>query len=440
VTSSPLGAALAVRRQSTGYTNRQVWLVLTFALLGTLLDGAELNIIGYPLTYISHTLAVSTKSLVEVTTLQGFASIAGGLIFGWIGDVIGRKRTYVICVVSFGVAAILGGFAGSYGILLLTRLLAGIGMGGLFGLGYSMFTECWEVRNRGTVGGVIQSMYFVGEIITEGVIFGCLSLFGHAEGWRDGYVILGAVSLVVAALAVVLLPESEQWRAYQARMRAGDLPPEQRRGAVPLFDLFRRKTARGTVLFVVIATCMFLTTNSMIVYLSTFLMSVEHLTLGRSSLIVLFGYVVTAVSYVITGRFSDRVSRRWAFVSACAFGTVGFAWFLALVVSHADHVSAAYWTSPAFWALMMCAGAASGFGVLGVWLSEFLPTRLRSTGSNFAYYGGRGLGAGVYPLFALDIAGSVPMALALGIAGPVLGGLAALVAPDRSGREISAVE
>jgi SHS family lactate transporter-like MFS transporter len=437
---APLGSTLAVRRQSTGYTNRQIWLVLSFALLGTLLDGAELNIIGYPLTYISHTLAVSTKSLVEVTTLQGFASIAGGLIFGWVGDVVGRKKTYVMCVVSFGAAAILGGLAGTFESLLLTRLLAGVGMGGLFGLGYSMFTECWEVRNRGTVGGVIQSMYFVGEIVTEGVIFGCLKLFGDTDGWRDGYVILGAVSLVVAGLAVLLLPESEQWRAYQARVRAGDLPPEQRRGAVPLFDLFRRKMAWGTVVFVVIATCMFLTTNSMIVYLSTFLMKVQHLALGRTSLIVLCGYVVTATSYVVTGRFSDRVSRRWAFVSACAFGTIGFAWFLALVASHADHVAAAFWTSPTFWALMMCAAAASGFGVLGVWLSEFLPTRLRSTGSNFAYYGGRGLGAGVYPLFALDIAGSVPMALALGIVGPVLGGVAGLVAPDHSGREISAVE
>ncbi|HSZ43454.1 MAG TPA: MFS transporter [Trebonia sp.] len=440
MTGSPLGAVPAVRRRPTTYSNRQVWLVLSFALLGTLLDGAELNIIGYPLTYISHSLDVTTKSLVEVTTLQGFASIAGGLIFGWAGDVIGRKRTYVICVVSFGVAAILGGLAGTFDALLLTRLLAGIGMGGLFGLGYSMFTECWEVRDRGTVGGVIQSMYFVGEIVTEGVIFACLTIFGHADGWRDGYVILGAASLAVALLAAALLPESEQWRAYQAHLRAGDLSPEQRRSAVPLFDLFRRKMAWGTVVFVVIATCMFLTTNSMIVYLSTFLMKTEHMSLGRSSLIVLFGYVVTASSYVITGKFSDRISRRWAFVSACAFGTIGFAWFLALVASHRDHIPAAYWTSPTFWALMMCAAAASGFGVLGVWLSEFLPTRLRSTGSNFAYYGGRGLGAGVYPLFALDIAGSVPMALALGIAGPVLGGLAALVAPDYSGRQISAVE
>jgi SHS family lactate transporter-like MFS transporter len=434
------GAAVTLRGDSTAYSSRQVRLVLTFALLGTLLDGAELNIIGYPLTYISHTLAVSTKSLVELTTLQGFASIAGGLIFGWIGDVVGRKWTYVTCVTSFGVAAILGGVAANYDMLLLTRLLAGVGMGGLFGLGYSMFTECWEVRGRGTVGGVIQAMYFVGEIVTEGVIFACLSLLGHSDGWRTGYVVLGAATLVVAVAAALLLPESEQWLAYQERMRAGDLPRQQRRGAVPLFDLFRQRRARGTITFVVIATCMFLTTNSMIVYLSTFLQQVEHLSLGRSSLIVLCGYVVTAVSYVVTGTVSDRVSRRSAFIGACAFGTVGFAWFLALVASHADHVPVAFWTAPAFWALMMCAGAASGFGVLGVWLAEFLPTRLRSTGSNFAYYGGRGLGAGVYPLFALDIAGSVPMALALGITGPVLGGLAALTAPDSSGREISAIE
>jgi hypothetical protein len=41
-------------------------------------------------------------------------------------------------------------------------------MSGLFGLSYSMFTECWQTTRRGTMGGLIQSMYFVGEITTEG--------------------------------------------------------------------------------------------------------------------------------------------------------------------------------------------------------------------------------------------------------------------------------
>ena len=47
-------------------------------------------------------------------------------------------------------------------------------------------------------------------------------------------------------------------------------------------------------------------------------------------------------------------------------GIVGFGWFLILVASGHAHIGADYWTSAAFWALMLCAGGSGGFGVLGV--------------------------------------------------------------------------
>jgi SHS family lactate transporter-like MFS transporter len=89
---------------------------------------------------------------------------------------------------------------------------------------------------------------------------------------------------------------------------------------------------------------------------------------------------------------------------------------------------------------MMCAAGSGGFGVIGVWMAEFFPTRIRSAGSNASYYAGRGLGAGLFPLAALGISASVPMALALGVIGPLLGAVAALALPDRTGRTIAAVE
>jgi SHS family lactate transporter-like MFS transporter len=103
-------------------------------------------------------------------------------------------------------------------------------------------------------------------------------------------------------------------------------------------------------------------------------------------------------------------------------------------------VTTHFWGEPTFWALMMCAGAAGGFGILGVWMAEFFPTRIRSTGSNLSYYAGRGLGAGLFPLAALALAGTVPLALAFGIIGPVLGAVFAVAAPDSTGRRIQAVE
>ena len=73
-------------------------------------------------------------------------------------------------------------------------------------------------------------------------------------------------------------------------------------------------------------------------------------------------------------------------------------------------------------------------------MAEFFPTRSARPGSNTSYYAGRGLGAGVFPLFALTVAGTVPLALALGIIGPIAGVIFSLAAPDRTGRTITAIE
>jgi SHS family lactate transporter-like MFS transporter len=419
---------------------REVVWILVFAFLGTLFDGAELNLVGYPMAYISGTLHVSTLQIVQVSTLQGFASIAGGIVFGWLGDLLGRRRTYAISVLLFGVAAILGGLAPTYPLYLLSRLVAGVGMGGLFGLSFSMFAECWKSRRRGAMGGSIQAMYFLGEVITEGAIYYCIRGLGPSAGWRTGYVLIGAGTVVIAVLSAFLLPESRQWRIYQEESRAGRLPRELRRHRIPLIDLFRNGHGWGTTAFVALATAMFLGTNSMISYLATFLIKVEKVPLGTASLIVLLGLFCTAVTYPLAGALSDVIHRKWAFFWACAFGLIGFTWFLVLVLTGKAHIGTDFWDQPTFWALMLCAGACGGFGVLGVWMSEFFPTRNRSTGSNTCYYAGRGLGAGVFPLFALAIAGTVPLALALGIIGPLVGVLIALAAPDSTGRAIEALE
>jgi SHS family lactate transporter-like MFS transporter len=414
--------------------------ILVFAFLGTLFDGAELNLVGYPMAYISDSLHVTTIQIVQVSTLQGFASIAGGILCGWLGDMIGRRWTYTGSVLVFGLAAVLGGLAPTYLLFLLTRLLAGIGMGGLFGLSFSMFTESWRTSRRGVMGGSIQSMYFVGEIVTEGVVYFCAVHFGVQEGWRAGYVVIGVITLIIGLLAAFLLPESEQWLAYRRALRAGEVPEGLRQTKVPLVDLFRRGYAAGTLLFVVLATAMFLTTNSMISYLTTFLVKVEKVPLGTASLIVLIGLICTAVTYPLGGLLSDLIRRKWAFFFTCLFGITGFAWLLVLVLNHNAHVTVKFWSDPTFWALMLCASASGGFGILGVWMAEFFPTRTRSSGSNLSYYAGRGLGAGLFPLVALSIAGTIPLALALGIIGPVLGTMFSLAAPDRTGRQIQAIE
>jgi MFS family permease len=431
---TPTGAGgLTSARPKTG-------LILFFAFLGTLFDGAELNLVGYPLSYLADSFHVSTIQIVQVATMQGFASIAGGILCGWLGDLYGRRWTYTGSVLAFGVAALLGGLAPNYFLFLLTRLLAGVGMGGLFGLSFSMFAECWKTRKRGMMGGSIQAMYFVGQILTEGVVYVCLVEFGEDRGWRTGYVLIGVTTLLIGAASAVLLPESEQWRTYQRELEGGRVPEHLRRTKVPLLDVFRGGYAVGTIVFMALATALFLTTNSLISYLSTFLIKVEKVPLGTASLIVLLGLVVTAITYPLTGILSDVLRRKWAFFWSSVFGVFGFGWLLGLVLSGSAKIGTDFWAYPTFWAVMMCAGGSGGFGVLGIWMAEFFPTRVRSSGSNLSYYAGRGFGAGLFPLVALSLAGTVPLALALGIVGPIAGVVLSLFAPDSTGRRIEAIE
>lgn len=421
-------------------SRRRVVVVLCFAFLGTLFDGAELNLVGYPMAYISRSLDVSTLAIVEVTTLQGFASILGGIVCGWLADRFGRRWTYTGSVVMFGIAAVLGAFAPSYGVFLLTRLLAGVGMGGLFGLAFAMFTETWKTRRRGAMGGCIQAMYFAGQVVTVAIVYLVTLRVGEGDGWRGGYLVIGLATLLIGVLAALALPESDQWLNYRRELRAGRVPESLRPARVPLSELFGRQYARGTVLFIVLASAMFLTTNSIIAYLTTFLVSVQKLPLGTASIIVLLTSVVTAISYAAAGALSDRVRRAPATFWSSLVGVAGFGWLLVLVVTGHAHVDVGFWDDQTFWAIVACAAGSGGFGVLGVWMAEYFPTRVRAAGSNTSYYAGRGIGAGLFPLVALGIAGSVPMALALGIVGPVLVALFAFSVPDRTGRTIESVE
>jgi SHS family lactate transporter-like MFS transporter len=83
----------------------------------------------------------------------------------------------------------------------------------------------------------------------------------------------------------------------------------------------------------------------------------------------------------------------------------------------------------------------TGFGVLGTWISEFYPTPFRAFGSGATYYVAHGLGSGLYPLFALWLAGGdLRLALSLGGFGAVLGLLGCNFVPDTANKIITAQE
>jgi len=431
------GSTIAVEK----YSRREVQLTLLFASLGTVFDGVELNLLSFPMVHIAQTLQVAIVSIVAAITAQGLASLVGGFGFGWLGDVIGRRRGLALCIFIYGLGTTLAAFAPNYSLFFSTRILAGIGIGGEFGLAFAMFSECWRTERRGFMGGTIQSMFIVGQIVTQIVLYATLSLFGNEIGWRSGFLVLGVVSILLAWATLMWTPESHKWLRYQDELKRGTLPEEFKRASVPFGDMFRGGLAGGTVAFMVIMTAIFMYSYSLNTFGPTFLLNVAKVPLGSTTVILTIGLCITIASYLGFSALSDVIDRKWAFLLSNVVGVVGLGAFLGLVVADRTYVGPQFWTSPMFWALCVAQGGFGGFGIVGVWMSEFFPTRIRSTGSNTAYYTGRGLGAGVYPLVALGLAGgNVAYALSLGVVGAVVALLVSIVTPDRTGREIHAIE
>jgi MFS family permease len=115
-----------------------------------------------------------------------FGAASGGLIFGWLGDRVGRVRAMAASITCFSFFSGAGYFAGSPEQLLVLRFLSGMGVGGMWPTGVSLASEAWSSGSRPLVAGLLGTAANVGLVIFNGV----------------GYLYPGIVALDVAGLWV----------------------------------------------------------------------------------------------------------------------------------------------------------------------------------------------------------------------------------------------
>ncbi|MEV0109421.1 MFS transporter [Nocardia sp. NPDC050799] len=407
---------------ASAYTPRQRRLILAFAIVGALIESMELNLLSFPLRDLAASFSVSSQAVVGVITLQSLASIAGGFLFGWLADRYGRRLTYVTFTGLYSVAAVAGGFITDFELFTATRVVAGLAMGGAFGVIFSMFAESWKSPKRGLMGSVLQGMFIAGTLITQLVLYTTISALGSDSGWRSGFIGIGLGCLLIAAAAAIWLPESKVWQAARsAPSVSADGAPRGRPDAA---------LVRGGLFLTLCTTGVFAASYSYITFAPTFLREVVGADLATSTLVLTLGTLLGIASYVVAGAASDRVGRRKATLGAGVVGVLGFGAF-ALLASGSPLL--------AIIALMGPAIGYAGFGVLGTWISEYYPTRFRAFGSGATYYVARGVGSGLFPLATLSFAGGdLRYALALGGIGAIVGLIGCQFVPETVNKIISA--
>lgn len=430
--SAPNSVGTAPITAATAYTSIERRLVLMFAIIGALIESMELNLLSFPLKDLAASFGVGTGDIVATITLQSLASIAGGFLFGWIADRWGRRPTYVAFTATYAIFAIVGGLVTNYDVFVISRVVAGLAMGGAFGVIFAMFSESWKSPKRGLMGSVLQGMFIAGTLITQVVLYFTLSGLGSNAGWRTGFVIIGVLCLLIALAALIWLPESKLWRAARATGRRVSVSSHSD-DSVPGSQYRGKRLAWGAIFLTICTTGVFAASYSYITFAPTFLRETLGTDLGVSTVVLTIGTLVGVGSYIVFGVLSDRIGRRRSTLYACILGIIGFAAFAVFGGSPSVPV--------AIFALMGAAIGYAGFGVLGTWISEFYPTRYRAFGSGATYYVARGIGSGLYPLFALSLAGGdLRFALAFGGFGALLGLVGCLFVPDTANRVITAQE
>ncbi len=190
-----LGPGSLESSSSTGGAGK--WMALTAALLGWLFDGAEMglfsmvgraaiqDLMGFGLTPSPAQEKGEIRfyfGVVIAVFLVGAAT--GGVVFGWLGDRIGRVRAMSLSVLTYALFTGACGFAKTPWQIAVLRFIASLGMGGEWSLGVALVMEVWPNRSRGLMAGLIGAAANVGYFFGRRRRNGVDGHFGAIRGSR----------------------------------------------------------------------------------------------------------------------------------------------------------------------------------------------------------------------------------------------------------------
>lgn len=403
------------------YSKSERKLVILFAFIGTVFDGADFFIFTYFLSSVSQYFGTSLVNTTFIQASSYLAGIIGGIVFGMLADKRGRNLGLTLTVAVYSIFTLLCAFSTSFSMLLVLRIIAGIGIGGELGIAAAYMNEVLHADNnrRGLFSGILQSMMIVGSFLAAW-LFAFTSQHYGTEAWRWAFGYLG-VAGILAAFIRRFMPESKLWLASKANKLKSD--GTQKKEAVPLVEIFRGGLGTVTLKATILLTLAFYGAYALLTFAPTMWSTIYNYSPATVAHISYIGNAICFFAYIGGGWLSDRIGRRNLFGLTAVIGTVGFLAFIAAALVLDLPGSASFWASPIFYCYVITLFGFGYSGVVGVWMSELYPTRVRSTAENFVYYVGRAFGGGVGPVLGLSIALSmgydVRVAIAFGLIGMV---------------------
>src|SRR6187401_1298985 len=153
--------------------------------IGYAMDGFDLLILGFMLRAISADLHLTPPQAGSLITMTLVGAVAGGILFGILSDYYGRVRVLTWTILLFAVFTGLCAFAQGYWDLLIYRTIAGLGLGGEFGIGMALVAEAWPAAKRARACSYVALGWQAGVLCAALVT----PLLLPAIGWRGMFVV-----------------------------------------------------------------------------------------------------------------------------------------------------------------------------------------------------------------------------------------------------------
>src|SRR5215211_3659263 len=298
-----------------------IWKVITASSVGTLIEWYDFYIFGSLSTIIAAKFfPAENPTAALLSTLATFAAgfivrPFGALVFGRLGDLIGRKYTFMVTLVIMGISTFLIGCIPSYAtigawapfLVLLLRLLQGLALGGEYGGAATYVAEHSPANRRGFFTSLIQTTATLGLFLSLGVILSIRRIVGVTEftegdGWR--YPFLLSILLVIVSIFIRMkMQESPLFSKLKSEGKTSTNPLKESFGhklnfKMVLLALFGATMGQGVIWY----TSQF--------YAQAFILTKCFIDYEQANTIILIALVIATPFFIVFGSLSDRWGRK----------------------------------------------------------------------------------------------------------------------------------
>ena len=372
--------------------NQYGWKALVGSAVGYAMDGFDLLILGFMLSAISADLNLTPAQSGSLVTWTLIGAVVGGIAFGALSDRYGRVRVLTWTIVLFAVFTGLCAIAQGYWDLLIYRTIAGIGLGGEFGIGMALAIEAWPAKHRAKAASYVALGWQVG-VLAAALLTPVL--LPHI-GWR-GMFVVGIFPAFVAWYLRTRLHEPEIFSQKQTELST------QKISKLESFKLLvkDKATTKVSLGIVVLTSVQNFGYYGIMIWMPNFLSKQLGFSLTKSGLWTAVTVCGMMAGIWIFGRLADRIGRKPSFLLFQLGAVISVITYSQLTDPTAMLVAGAFLG-------MFVNGMMGGYGAL---MAEAYPTEARATAQNVLFNLGRAVGG-----FGPVVVGAIVSAYSFSIA------------------------